>query len=1197
MTRKPPAALDEQSARSRYPGTRPFSDSADDYARFFGRNEEGEQLYLRVLSVPLLVHFGKSGLGKTSLLQAWLFPRLRQKPFLPVMVRLNVAEDTLTLAVARSIQQACDAEGLDYTPGRTDGLWELLSTTTVWRDDLLLTPVLVFDQFEEVFTLRDAAFRADLAAEFGALTSGNAPGRLHAGQSGATEQFAGRPTVKIVISLREDYLGALQEFSAAIPSLFHERLRLEPLTEEAARMAIVEPAQLAAAAGEEPYWAPRFNFEPSALDSMIGYLKGSSGVIEPFQLQLLCRHAEVIAYGKAVPQEAPIELTLADLNGSQGFASVLNNFYRDTLRKLPRSQRKKAEALCEEGLLGASGHRLMLEESQIRGDFGVEAETLATLSQERLVRREKRLESVFYEISHDRLADSIFASRRFRLPANVKRAFWAAGVAALLLVGGLVLWNRTVQRAYGRAEDLLSFLLGEDFLGKVRDVGDSTLLEQVQRRVEKYAGGDDQGSALNRGRALRNAGDIKRTRGFLKDSVILFEQALKAIESSPHNRDSRREAARSHERLAEALSTQGRVNQALSHYKAAEDAWRQVIAGPNDLATVTVDCISLAGSLVAAGELKYSMGEATLALKDVEEALKITSNVLFGRRTARDKCGPAADKTEPYPNAEALAIHSQAALVLARIFDFPEDYEGAAALAMGARWLRPPSMSARRNALVALALRGNGRMAASPQRALTDYRQALTDFEELRRWDPNNRQWQRERTAVQLLISSWIVTCHARQTKDCEPASALEEAAAMNVEAIATLRAMAQIDPSNVSLQTDLGWALQEYANVLAAQGWKTERLAILEKSEQVCRNSQSKNAGAESVAALGSILRDKAEALAALGRPHEAQAALQNSIELFKGLRAAHQDAPVYVAQLSAARRSEAEIRRQAGDTAGAAAADREAERLDKEYRGPYETLIGKRKEKADALSLAHVNEGAELFNEGDYAAALREFNSGLSATREAMLLWPADFRMYDNLRNNYAWIQVTQKKLGRAEERLAPITAELHAAKIAAWLAPEDSQGEMKANFLGPLKDLSLFLYRDGRLDEAQATIGLAEVETQGAALDPEYLKNLGDVKCGLGMIRRDRKKDGWEEAVRIGLIDLEKAAAIEKKEPDYSNMVGLWRRYLAEQLDAVGRKEEARLEYQLALGAYQETIRRAPGDKEAEEAIRGLLKLGIR
>ena len=136
--------MDQSTTRSRYLGTRPFTDSADDSARFFGRSQEGEELYLRVLSVPFVLQFGKSGLGKTSLLQAFLFPRLRERPFLPVMIRLNVLEDSLVETVMRSMKSACDRAGLEFNIGRSEGLWELLCTTMVWRGDLLLTPVLVF---------------------------------------------------------------------------------------------------------------------------------------------------------------------------------------------------------------------------------------------------------------------------------------------------------------------------------------------------------------------------------------------------------------------------------------------------------------------------------------------------------------------------------------------------------------------------------------------------------------------------------------------------------------------------------------------------------------------------------------------------------------------------------------------------------------------------------------------------------------------------------------------------------------------------------------------------------------------------------------------------------------------------------------------------------------------------------------------
>jgi hypothetical protein len=171
---------------------------------------------------------------------------------------------------------------------------------------------------------------------------------LNSGQAGVPEQFAARPDVK---SLREEYLGALEEFSAAIPSLFHERLRLAPLKEDDARLAITEPARLTTKPGEEPYLSPPFGFDSPGLNSMIEYMKGESGVIEPFALQLLCRRAEAIASDKARASNASIVLTPADFKGANDFKLVLGNFYRDTLRKLPRSQRKRAQTLCEEGLL------------------------------------------------------------------------------------------------------------------------------------------------------------------------------------------------------------------------------------------------------------------------------------------------------------------------------------------------------------------------------------------------------------------------------------------------------------------------------------------------------------------------------------------------------------------------------------------------------------------------------------------------------------------------------------------------------------------------------------------------------------------------------------------------------------------------------------------------------------------------------
>ena len=58
-------------------------------AYFFGRDTEIAELHLRLRSHPLLVLYGRSGLGKTSILSAGLIPRLCAEGQRPVLYRLD----------------------------------------------------------------------------------------------------------------------------------------------------------------------------------------------------------------------------------------------------------------------------------------------------------------------------------------------------------------------------------------------------------------------------------------------------------------------------------------------------------------------------------------------------------------------------------------------------------------------------------------------------------------------------------------------------------------------------------------------------------------------------------------------------------------------------------------------------------------------------------------------------------------------------------------------------------------------------------------------------------------------------------------------------------------------------------------------------------------------------------------------------
>src|SRR5262249_21226306 len=146
------------NAEQPWPGLDPFSEEAQDF--FHGRSAEIDELTRRVEGQAVTVLFGQSGLGKTSLLQAGLFPRLRHDLFLPVYVRLQFAAGAppLTKQASQEIAHAIAKAPLQNLPRLEEAgsLWRWLHMKeTVLRDlrGRVVTPVIVFDQFEELFTL------------------------------------------------------------------------------------------------------------------------------------------------------------------------------------------------------------------------------------------------------------------------------------------------------------------------------------------------------------------------------------------------------------------------------------------------------------------------------------------------------------------------------------------------------------------------------------------------------------------------------------------------------------------------------------------------------------------------------------------------------------------------------------------------------------------------------------------------------------------------------------------------------------------------------------------------------------------------------------------------------------------------------------------------------------------------------------
>ena len=172
----------------------------DDRAVFFGRDEEIETLYRLLGESRLVLVYGASGTGKTSLIQCGLTSKFSPTNWLPVNVRRG---DDLNAALLAALT------ALAITPLK-DGASVPEAVRSVYLDHL--RPLfLIFDQFEELFVLGSKAeqdtFYTTLQAVLGTDVS-----------------------CRIIVSLREEYLALLDPFERAVPTLFDKRLRVETMT-------------------------------------------------------------------------------------------------------------------------------------------------------------------------------------------------------------------------------------------------------------------------------------------------------------------------------------------------------------------------------------------------------------------------------------------------------------------------------------------------------------------------------------------------------------------------------------------------------------------------------------------------------------------------------------------------------------------------------------------------------------------------------------------------------------------------------------------------------------------------------------------------------------------------------------------------------------------------------------------------------
>ncbi|MET0398176.1 MAG: hypothetical protein ABW277_15350 [Longimicrobiaceae bacterium] len=408
-----PAMVD---AENPWPGLESFRER--DQPFFRGRDAEADELARRVRRERLCILYGVSGLGKSSLLQAGLFPRVREHLFLPVVVRLAYHEGASPprVQVLEALAAQAELHGVEAPPGDPgETLWEFFHREdhAFWTpDNQQAVPLLVFDQFEEAFTLgratrgrelRTAAFLEELGDLIEGRPSRELKARLDSGEVSPRDFAFSRHSYNLLLVLREDFLAELETLAKTVPSVMTNRMRLAPLSGAAA-------LRVTAAGGPALVPPAADPSAPGVGEQIVRLVAGDRGddravpldelVVDPALLSLFCR--ELNERRKALGR-ASITGDLVEGNREQ----ILAEFYARSVADLDPGVR----LLVEEDLLTVGGHRNSAALENALARPGVTAAAVDTLIERRLVRREERDRRSRIELTHDVLTGVVAQSR------------------------------------------------------------------------------------------------------------------------------------------------------------------------------------------------------------------------------------------------------------------------------------------------------------------------------------------------------------------------------------------------------------------------------------------------------------------------------------------------------------------------------------------------------------------------------------------------------------------------------------------------------------------------------------------------------------------------------------------------------------------------------------------------------------------
>lgn len=186
----------------------------DDKDIFFGRMQETYELYDRIRETNLVLLYGASGTGKTSLINCGLGNQFESADWYPIFIRRR---NNILISMREQLNQHAVKKMPSDMP--------LIQQMESLYMDYFRPVYLIFDQFEEIFILGNKKEQEEFFEDIYQLLESDVQ-------------------CKVLISMREEYIAHLSEYEDTIPYLFDNRLRVEKMNSKNLKSVIEGTAQV-----------------------------------------------------------------------------------------------------------------------------------------------------------------------------------------------------------------------------------------------------------------------------------------------------------------------------------------------------------------------------------------------------------------------------------------------------------------------------------------------------------------------------------------------------------------------------------------------------------------------------------------------------------------------------------------------------------------------------------------------------------------------------------------------------------------------------------------------------------------------------------------------------------------------------------------------------------------------------------------